>query len=307
MPKTSDISSKRLISLDPQAWARWALGRDDLTDCEILSGEFQLLSRDTDTLMRVAAPLLGNFLILFEIQLRYTKAMPRRLRAYAALAEEKYQLPVYVILVNIRRVADETEIAHRYESTFLGQHARQDYHVINLWEIPCQEVLALDLPTLLPFVPAMLGGDTQEVVREALEKLRGSVQLQEDERLKDMALAMLSFARYTLSDEDLQNVVRWSNMLNIVRESPLYQDIIREGMREGMREGLREGLQKGQEQESRAIVTRILTRRFGPLGEPIRERINQLPLSRAEDLAEALFDFTGLTDVETWLGTEQIN
>ena len=176
MAKAPDISSKRLIGLAPEAWAQWALGRPDVTGGEIISGEFQFLSRASDTLMRLAAPEIGDFLGLFEIQLYYRKTVPRRIRAYAALAEEKYELPVYPVLVNIRP-SDPNEIAHRYESNVLGLYARQDYRVINLWEVPCEEVLRLNAPALLPFVPAMRGGGTVPMVRQALEQLRDSVQL----------------------------------------------------------------------------------------------------------------------------------
>ncbi len=298
MAKAPDISSKRLIGLAPEAWAQWALGRPDVTGGEIISGEFQFLSRTSDTLMRLTAPELGEFLGLFEIQLHYRKNMPRRIRAYTALAEEKYELPVYPVLVNIRP-GNAADIAHFYESNVLGLYARQDYRVINLWEVPCEEVLRLNAPALLPFVPAMRGGGTVPIVQQALEQLRDSVQLQEDERLKDAALALLSFARYALTSDALERLVRWANMMDIVRESPLYQDIINRGVQQG--------LQQGRTEELHNLLLRQLTRRVGPLTEDTRQAISELSFEQAEILAEDLLDFTGPADLAQWLTRKTIN
>ncbi len=68
--------------------------------------------------------------------------MPRRMRAYVALAEEKYKLPTYPVLVNILQEGN-AEIPTRYESELAGIIARQDYRVINFWEVDVEIVLAL--------------------------------------------------------------------------------------------------------------------------------------------------------------------
>ena len=60
--------------------------------------------------------------------------MPRRIRAYAALAEEKYELPTYPVLINILQTSD-VEIPTSFTSNIAGLKAIQDYRVINLWEV----------------------------------------------------------------------------------------------------------------------------------------------------------------------------
>src|SRR5215211_6457672 len=109
MAKTTDIGGKRLISLAPEAWVRWVTGNPQAQALEVLSGEFQWLSRATDALVRASLPQIGEFLVLIELQLRYLARMPKRVRAYAALAEEKLDLPVYPVVVRSeeRRVGKE--------------------------------------------------------------------------------------------------------------------------------------------------------------------------------------------------------
>ncbi|MFM6136142.1 MAG: hypothetical protein ACKPCP_18630, partial [Sphaerospermopsis kisseleviana] len=85
----------------PNTWVKWITQRSDLQVQDILNTEFQWIERESDVLLKVLSPEIGEFLLLNELQLRYNKRMPRRIRAYTALAEESYNLPVYPVLINI--------------------------------------------------------------------------------------------------------------------------------------------------------------------------------------------------------------
>ena len=95
MAKAVDIGSKRLVSLAPAAWARWLTGDESIKSVELLSGEFQWVSRANDVLIKVESVQHGVFLVANEMQLKPDKFILRRLRAYASLAEERYGLLVY--------------------------------------------------------------------------------------------------------------------------------------------------------------------------------------------------------------------
>ena len=69
-----------------------------------------------------------------------------------------------------------------------------------------------------------------------------------------------------------------------MRESVIYQDIIREGEEKG----------------ERSLILRLLTRRVGELPQLWRDRVNSLSLEQLENLGEALLDFQGIRDLETW-------
>jgi hypothetical protein len=53
------------------------------------------------------------------------------------------------------------------------------------------------------------------------------------------------------------------------------------------------------------IVLRLLRRCWGPLPVELQERIRILPSEQLENLADALFDFKSLADVETWLSAHE--
>ncbi len=202
MPKTVDIGSKRLISLAPDLWVQWVTQIPDAVAREIVTSEFQWISRESDVLVRTHSPQNGDFLVLNELQLRYTSRMPRRMRAYAALAEERYNLPTYPVLINILPPGPSVVIATRYESEFRGLQSRQDYHVINLWEVEAAVVFQQPLLSLIPFVPVLRGGAEESVVRRALQVLRT------DEQLSELEPLLAFFASFVLSSPLVQQIMR---------------------------------------------------------------------------------------------------
>jgi predicted transposase YdaD len=216
MSKSADISTKKLISLAPNNWVRWVTQIPGIVAQEILNSDFQWISRESDVLIRVESPRSGKFLVLNELQLRYKPDMPSRMRAYAALASEKYKLPTYPVLINILN-SGNTEIPTRYESNIEGLQARQDYRVINLWEVDVEIVFQEQVRSLLPFVPILKGGGDESTIREALQILRA------DEDLNQLETALAFFATFVLDSALVQQIMRWD--MAVLRESPWYQEI----------------------------------------------------------------------------------
>ncbi len=229
MTKSADISSKKIISLAPENWVKWVTQIPDITATEILDSEFQWISRESDVLIRAQSKQFGEFLALNELQLRYKAEMPKRMRAYISLAEEKYNLPVYPVLINILKVS-ETEIPTRYESEFAGIIARQDYRVINLWEVDANLAFEENLSSLLPFVPILKDGAEESIVQQALQKLRA------DENLNQLETVLAFFATFVLDSALVKQIMRWD--MAILTESPWYQQILGEGERRGIISGI---------------------------------------------------------------------
>ncbi|RCJ16973.1 transposase [Nostoc sp. ATCC 43529] len=269
MKKAADISTKKLISLAPNNWARWVTGISDIVTGEILNTEFQWISRQSDVVIQAESPQYGKFLILNELQLRYTAEMPRRMRAYAALAEEKYKLQTYPVLINILKTTN-SEIRTSFASNFIGLRAIQDYHVINLWEVDVNIAFETPLPSLLPFVPILKGGENESTIREALRMLRA------DEQLNQLETVLAFFATFVLESALIQEIMRWD--MAVLRESPWYQEILREGEARGEALG-----------EARGIISSIetsLEAKFGTDGLELMSVIAQI--SDLQQLKEIL-------------------
>ena len=293
MPKIADIGSKRLISLAPDQWVRWVTGLPIATTKEILDAQFQWVSRESDVLVKAHIPELGNFLVLNELQLRYTEEMPLRMTAYAALAREKYKLPVYPVLVNILPPASTITIEDRFEDNFLGLKAEQDYRVINLWEIDVELVFNQSLNSLLPFVPVLKGGGEEPVIRRALQTLR------EDEQLRELETLLAFFSGFMLDTELVVQIMRWD--MTVLRESPWYQEILQEGEERGEKRGE----ERGRLEEARSLVLRLLLRAVGEVTPSQELRIQELSQAQLESLGEALFDFSNSADLDNWLSSAE--
>ena len=236
MTKKADIGSKRLISLAPDTWVRWVTQIPSLQAREIIGSDFQWVSRESDVLIRTYSPQTQEeFLVLNELQLRYNNKMPRRMRAYAALAEEKYQLPTYPVLINILSPSNQGEIVESYQGQCQGLQARQDYRVINLWEVEAEMVLEQPFPSLLPFVPILKGGGEETQVREALRRLR------QDEKFNELESLLAFFATFVLKTELVQQIMRWD--MAVLLESPWYREIEQRGEKKGLLSGISTGLE----------------------------------------------------------------
>ena len=83
-------------------------------------------------------------------------------------------------------------------------------------------------------------------------------------------------------------------MLGItLKQTRVYQEAKEEGRSEGREVGLEEG--------KKALILRLLTKRFGQLPEEVRLQISSLPIAAVENLSEALLDFGSLADLQAWL------
>ncbi len=280
----ADISSKRLIALAPDGWVKWVTKTPDMVAQNILDSEFQWISRDTDTLIKAYSPTTGEILALNEFQFRPDPRMPQRIRAYAGLAEEKYNIRVYPVLINIFPPEGNTPILDHYESEVLGLKARQDYRVINLWETDVELAFEPNLQGLLPLAPVMKGGASETILR------RASLRLQDEERAEDLQRLLGIFATFVLGTNLVEQVMDLERQALL--ESPLGQAILAQGAEQGREEGR----EQGREEAERRILQRQLRRRFGEVPELVETTLQRLNVEQLEELAECLIEVNSLDE-----------
>ncbi|MBT9161123.1 MAG: hypothetical protein DDT26_02424 [Dehalococcoidia bacterium] len=158
------------------------------------------------------------------------------MRLYAALAEEKFKLPVYPVLVVILPESDVMPTC--YHSRLGDLEAHQDYKVISLSEVNASIALNQPVPSLLPFVPIMQGGEQETVIRDALRLL------QQDPSLSELEPLLAFFARFVLGSEVVAQIIRW----DMARESPWYEEIKQEGIQLVKQERIQIGEQRGKQE-----------------------------------------------------------
>ncbi|MHC5857692.1 Rpn family recombination-promoting nuclease/putative transposase [Nostoc sp.] len=295
MIKPADVSTKRLISLAPDNWVKWVTQIPDIVAGEILNSEFQWISRESDVLIRIESPQYRKFLVLNELQLRYKPEMPRRMRAYTALAEEKYNLPTYPVLINILKASD-AEIPTSYALNIAGLRAIQDYRVINLWEVDVNIAFAQPLPSLLPFVPILKGGDNESTIRDALRILRA------DEQLNQLETVLGFFATFVLDSAIVQQILRWD--MALLEQSPWYQEIFSKGEERGEARGEARGELRGRKEELYSGIELALEIKFGNQGLELMPIISQITdLQKLKAIQQAIKTVNTVNELQQIMST----
>jgi len=273
----ADISSKYILAGEPVEWVRWLLQDTTVQVEECLSGEFQFILRHSDELFRVQGQQ-GPFVLLLEVQLHADLRMPRRMRAYAALAEEKYDLPVYPVVFYLLPPEAGVTLPGSYHSEFMGLTAHQDFRVVLVWEMEARQVLEEGIVALLPFTPLMQGGADEETLGASVRLLREHKAGQEAE----VALAL--FASFVIDPERVQQIVRWD--MAVLRESPWYNQILQEGL----------------QQAHRQDIVRLLQVRFDPTGPHLTAIAEQLAAIEDTDrLQDLLVEAIRIASLEAFL------
>jgi len=291
MAKPADIGSKRLVSLAPDGWAQWVTNLNDVTVIDLVDAQFQWVSRDSDVLIKAHSSQHGEFYILNEWQLHYDTGIHYRMRAYAALAEEKYRVPVYPVLVNVLRPSPKTVIGslalgegniavaklawpsdNNFKSNFMGLRARQDYKVINLWEVDVELAFNQSLTALLPLAPVMKGGNDENVLR------RAAVALETEDRFEDLQQLLGIFATFVFEVDLVERVM--SLQAEALRASP-WADLFK---------------REGQQEEALRMLTILLQWRFGDVPESLRATLRSLNAPQLEELGKQLFGANSLDE-----------
>jgi predicted transposase YdaD len=231
----------------------------------------------------------------FEALTRYRADWGKAQLDHAVAIERKYRLPVYShLLVFEKRGAPEVIeglVVHRAGSLIQKLEA----NVIRLWERPAAEVLLSTSVALYPWTALM--NASMEEQREAARRLHAS-----GRQGLEMQMALLGALRYGSRESFLERIGPMLLTKDILRDSPLWQEIEREasaeglakGMAEGLAEGMATGMAKGmaagraagraegQADGERRALTLLLSRRFGPVPAWAEEQIATAELETLE-------------------------
>lgn len=295
----ADVGGKHVLGKAPETWVRWLFDDPSLEVKSTLTEEFQFVLRHSDELLLVEGEDRAPFMVLTELQFRRDPKMPLRMRAYAALAEQKYRHPVYPVVLILLPPGEDREVGS-YHSEFMGLVAHQDYRLLEAWNMDARDVLDQEVLALLPYVPLMSGAD-EELILESVSLLRRR------DMGEEMEVALALFASFVMDADQVRKIMRW-NMV-VLRDSPWYQEILQEGRQEGLQkgrqvglqEGLQEGRQEGQQTGLRQGILRLLKVRFDPGTEIVVTLKDQLQtITDLSVLQDLLVDAAYVEDLESF-------
>jgi predicted transposase/invertase (TIGR01784 family) len=277
-----DNLCKYLAEKYPDRFASWLLGQPT-TRVEVLKTELSLepIRADSVTLLRTQDRILH---LEFQVQVPSGKPMPLRMLNYWVRLHWQYELPVTQVLLWLKPTTNQAV----FETQFNLELTRHQYQVIRMWEQSPTPLL--EEPALLPLAVLCASEDATQLLGQVAAEVAKIESIPERQEISSCTqiLAGLRFNK---------NLIRNLFREGVMRESVIFQDILEEGKQEGR--------QEGRQEEAISLIMRLLTRRFGTMDAQLQQRIRDLSLVRQEDLAEALLDFSEISDLVAWLEENQ--
>jgi predicted transposase YdaD len=248
---------KWLVRKNPQSLVSFLLG-DAVFEGEV-DRELPVPSVIADALYAVTWQ--GKQVVLHvEFQRNRHPEMGRRLWEYNALTNIHTKLPVYSVVIYL--VEDKPLVQSPYVIPLPDGRPTQrlDFETIKLWEIPPEVFEQQGLAGLLPLLPLTKGGKNRETVERMIKGL-------EEADKQDLLVLGYAFSSllFTADGDGEWLKERFSMMHDILKDTWVFQEIIKEGLEEGKKEGLQEGLQEGLKEGLGEGLLQIIEIRFPPL------------------------------------------
>ena len=255
-------------------------------------GEVQSLK---ETYLDVKAVLADGSVVIIEMQVARVSAFSKRVvynmtKAYAnqlGKAENYYRLtPVIAVTITDFILFDQTVDAI---SHFIFKERDNNL----TYPDPELQMIFIELPKFHKSL-----GELTSLSDKWIYFLNQAVSLDEiPEQLGEvteieLALNIANLANLTVAE--LEEVQRRAMLLQDERGRLTY----------AREEGKEEGREEGQLTEARALISRLLKKRFGEIPVNITNQIENLSLKNLENLGEDLLDFNSLTDLEQWLNNQ---
>src|SRR5215469_5066966 len=252
MAKPWDESLKKLVQADPQAFVSWFVPDASFTGAR--PHELKHWTLEVDALLEVQVN--GQDMLLhLEFQTYNDPEMAERLLRYNVLARSEHRLPVLSCVIYLLGSGEASTSPLSWMLPTEQEVLRFHYQSIALKALLPEGVIRTGLTGLLPLLPLTKNGARREIVETMFSRLLAAKKIE----LVPIGytLASLAFSRENPGDQDWL-FRRFHEMHDILRETPIYQEILKEGREEG----LEQGLQRGQLEALRQAVGERVVERF---------------------------------------------
>ena len=297
-----DAISKHLIQKYPDDFASFTLGREDVEVLAVIDTEqFTVEARQTDSLIRVR---MDDEEVLVHNEFQTTDStnppMPRRMAGYIGHAIRQHGLPIYSNVIYLRPNAGQRDPGH-YVQEHLDYEITIRYRVIRLIEIEGERVLNAGQSGLIPFTPLMKppeGMASDAWLHQCIHTAR-TRPIARSYRA-DYLAGMVALSELVYESEVISGIIFKEGIMDLIRESSLFQSLTQqsreEGFEQGREEGIEQGIEQGGRQHTIEAILEVLEIRFD-LNEahPLSTRIAAIDdLQRLKQLHRAAIQVPNL-------------
>jgi predicted transposase YdaD len=277
-PRPFDATTRRLIEADPEGWLVW-LGLPPDGPVQPIESDVSTVLAEVDKVLQVDGPT--PWIAHIEVQSSHDPILPIRLVEYHALLLRRHLKHVRSTVVLLREEADGPELTGYFEEVGSDGDVSLTlrYRVVRLWERPLDELLNGSLG-ILPLAPlAAETAQLPDVIARLDERFEQEASPLAAHELWSATLLLLGL----LYDADEARYILRG--VTGMRESSTYQAILEEGREKGREEG--------RVDQSRRLLIRLGSRRFGAPDAATVARIERVgDLDTLERLGDALFTAT---------------
>lgn len=258
-----------LAQQHPENFANWVLKRT--TDTKILRADLSLepIRADFVALLRPHHRILH---LEFQVEAISNPPLPFRMLDYFVRFYSQYNCPVDQFVIFLKR----TSSTAAYTEQFVDANTIHQYRVIRLWEQDPAPLLAN--PALLPLAVLAQSNSPNALLEQVASGL-GMIEEREQRSNISACTGLLASLRF---DND---TIRQFLREDVMREAPMYQEIIQEGRRE----------------EALLYTLRLLNRRIGTIALDLQLQVQNLTTPQLEELGMALLDFNNASELAAWL------
>ena len=245
------------------------------------------------------------FLIHVENQSTAQADFPKRMFRYFARLTEKYDLPVYPVVL-FSYDAPQRREPTTFQVRFPGKNVlRFEYAVIQLNRLPWRRFMRQENPVASALM-AKMKMRTEDRPRVKAECLRLLASLRLDPaRATVIGVFVESYLALTAQEmTQYERVMEKFTPTERTETMELMTSWQREGIVQGITEGRTQGITEGRTQGKEALVVRLIRRRLGAVPAQATARLSLLSAEQLDELGEALLDFETPADLEAWLAEQ---
>jgi predicted transposase/invertase (TIGR01784 family) len=266
-----------------QPLLQWLLNSPLEEKGELLSSELNVepIRADGIFILEVGQKIVH---LEFQTSVQSSPPLPLRMLDYWVRLYRIYEKPIEQIVIFLRKTNSAKVWSDKLE---LGETTHK-YRVIRIWE--CEAGPLLEIPELLPLAVLAKSESSQPILATVAQKID---KIEDKRKQSNIAACVELLAGINFTEE----LIAMYLQEDILAESVIYQKILSKGRQEGRQEGLQEGRQEGEAE----LLIRLLNRRCGALADELQAQVRSLSIPELESLGEAILDFQGLKDLETWL------
>ena len=252
-----DAISKHLIQTYPDDFAGFTLGREDVEVLAVIDTEqLTVEAHQTDSLIRVR---IDDEEVLVHNEFQTTDStnppMPRRMAGYIGHAIRQHGLPIYSNVIYLRPNAGQRDTGY-YVQEHLDYEITIRYRVIRLIEIEGERVLNAGQSGLIPFTPLMKppeGMASDAWLHQCIHTAR-TRPIARSYRA-DYLAGMVALSELVYESEVISNIIFQEGIMDLIRESSLFQSLTQQSREEAREEGIEQGIQES--------IQEVLEIRFG--------------------------------------------